>query len=444
MGHPICMSIGCVFDENMDTNNTPDDMNEPQDLSGESAPHGEPFVDEVDVDGDALLEESQRLDETPEMDDAARETTQSFSNEDESIDGEIADGGGSSPPPPFQQQVPVEDRLVRDPNAALGGVLSGIAHRYGWDVSFTRLAFLFLVITTGVPFFAYFVAWLVIPRATMWPPLGPGGRPAGASRLSSRDLGIGLFGLAVLVAIAIGSGDAAAIIVPVALIAVGIWLLTQSPREQLATVGAGAAVSEPVYGVPLGAPTVPPATSTTSPRVAQSPVEPRNRGRRALKFALFGLLFLFLLAVLAIPLVALGFIFGGEVDFDVTSRRVIVENEIPADINQDVGQLIVDFSSFEFSEGAASSEMLDVELDVGSVTVIIPDDVRVEIDAESDLGEVTVFGQNEDGVNTFVTVEDDDPQLVLDIQVDVGEINVLRSSDFDTTTIGDIDIQERT
>ena len=440
MGHPICMSIGCVFDENMDTNNTPDDMNEPQDLSGESAPHDEPFVDEVDVDGDALLEETRLLNEIPEMDDAVSETTQSFSNEDESIDGEIADGGGSSPPPPFQQQVPVEDRLVRDPNAALGGVLSGIAHRYGWDVSFTRLAFLFLVITTGVPFFAYFVAWLVIPRATMWPPLGPGGRPAGASRLSSRDLGIGLLGLAVLVAIAIGSGDAAAIIVPVALIAAGIWLLTQSPREQLATVGTAGPSAEPVYGVPLGGPTVAPPVTPVRP-VAQSPVEPPKRGRRTLKFGLIGLFLVFLIVLALIPLLLLGGVIAGDINFDNTSRRVTIEDVVPAQITQDVGDLVVDFESFEFSEDV---EVLEVELDFGGVDIVVPDDVRVRVDATAGAGAMRILGQEAAGLDATVVIEEDDPQLILDIRVDLGDIDVVRSSNIDIAEIPtDIETEQR-
>ena len=101
MVHPICTRTPSVFDETMDeNNNTPDDMTEPQDTPGD-----EP---------------------------------NSFSDSDENEDAFVDDGASTAPPPHFSS-VPLEDRLVRDPNATFGGVLSGIAHRYGWDVAITRL-----------------------------------------------------------------------------------------------------------------------------------------------------------------------------------------------------------------------------------------------------------------------------------------------------------------
>ena len=439
MENPIFTEHRVVFDETMDTNNTPDDMNEPQDTSGEPGLSDEPTHDDFAVEGEALLEEAERLDDAPETDDAVEEPADIDGQfQDEPIEAGIS-GGGSSPPPPFHQP-PVEDRLVRDPHATFGGVLSGIAHRYGWDVSLTRLGFIILVVTTLLPFVIYFVAWLVIPRATMWPPVGPGGCPPRESRLSSRDLGIGLLGLAALVAIGLGAGDAAAIIVPIALIAAGVWLLTQSPREQLATVGTAGPSAEPVYGIPLGGPTVAPPV-TPVPPVAQSPVEPPKRGRRVLKFGLIGLFLVFLILLALIPLLILGGVLEGDINLDNTSRRVTIEDEVPSQITQDVGDLVVDFESFEFSEDV---EVLEVDLDVGGVDIVIPDDVRVQVDAIAGAGAMRILGQEADGFDATVVIEEDDPQLILEIRVDLGDIDVVRSSDVDIADIpSNLEVEER-
>ena len=439
MENPIFTEHRIVFDETMDTNNTPDDMNEPQDTSGEPGLSDEPTHDDFAVEGEALLEEAERLGDAPETDDAVEEPADIDGQfQDEPIEAGIS-GGGSSPPPPFHQP-PVEDRLVRDPHATFGGVLSGIAHRYGWDVSLTRLGFIILVVTTWLPFVIYFVAWLVIPRATMWPPVGPGGRPPGESRLSSRDLGIGLLGLAALVAIGIGAGDAAAIIVPIALIAAGVWLLMQSPREQLATVGTAGPSAEPVYGIPLDGPTVAPPVAPVPP-VAQSPVEPPKRGRRVLKFGLIGLFLVFLILLALIPLLILGGVLEGDINLDNTSRRVTIEDEVPAQITQDVGDLVVDFESFEFSEDV---EVLEVDLDVGGVDIVIPDDVRVQVDAIAGAGVMRILGQEADGFDATVVIEEDDPQLILKIRVDLGDIDVVRSSNIDLAEIpSNLEVEER-
>lgn len=113
------------------------------------------------------------------------------SSEDPTVPaGPDAPFGAVLPPPP-EVAPPERSGLVRDPYSRLGGIAPGIAHRYGWDPTLVRLAFVIgLVASIGTAFLAYLVAWLVIPRATVWPPTpvrdGAGGsateRPASASR----------------------------------------------------------------------------------------------------------------------------------------------------------------------------------------------------------------------------------------------------------------------
>ena len=407
MVHPICTRTPSVFDETMDeNNNTPDDMTEQQDTPGD-----EP---------------------------------NSFSDSDENEDAFVDDGASTAPPPHFSS-VPVEDRLVRDPNATFGGVLSGIAHRYGWDVAITRLAFIVIgFMTGGTALAAYFLGWLIIPRAMAWPPVRSTGRFSRPGGLSGRDIGIGLLGLAALVALAIGSGEAAAIVVPIALIAAGVWMLMQNPRPEAAqVVAAPSSSSAPVYGVPLGeaAPAQPAPPFVPVPPVAQQPVVPRSRGRRAAKFGLFGFIALALLALIAVPLIAFAVIFNGEIDFDTTSRRVIVENEVPAVISQDVGELFVDLRDADFPADATEPQTLLVSVDAGEITVILPEDISVQVDASADVGDVTVFGQSEDGIDPEIMVDESDPQLILEVALDVGEIEVIR--DDDVVRGEGADLQER-
>lgn len=114
-----------------------------------------------------------------------------------------------APPAPYVAPTAAErNRLVRDPYASFGGVASGIAYRLGWNVALVRLAVLAIIVFTGgaaIPL--YLIAWLVIPRALVWPPVG--GTPV-AGRNGGRGLGIvalltaGLIALTALVAIPVG------------------------------------------------------------------------------------------------------------------------------------------------------------------------------------------------------------------------------------------------
>ena len=46
-----------------------------------------------------------------------------------------------------------------------GGVCSGLALHYGWDVIVVRLIWVFCVLFGGTGILAYIIAWIVIPEA---------------------------------------------------------------------------------------------------------------------------------------------------------------------------------------------------------------------------------------------------------------------------------------
>jgi len=410
VGHPIASERTIFFDENMDEPTENNDMFEPQD---DTEPQAQ---DDTEPQAQDDTEPQAQDDTEPQVQD---DTEPQAEDDTEEIPGVI--------PPPH---VAAEDRLVRDPNAAFGGVLSGIAHRYNWDTSLVRIAFvILLLISGGLAIPAYLLSWLIIPRATMWPPVISSGRVARPGGFSSRDLGIGVLGLAALVTLGVGAGDAAAIVVPIALIGAGIWLLMQSPRTETAPAGV-AVPGAPVYGTTLGADVSPPPLSRpASPPQPQQPVVPRSRSRRVAKFGLFGLLGLIVLLAIAIPLIAFATVFEGDLDFDITSRRVVVEEVIPSVITQDVGELVVDLRSFDFADDPVSAEVLDISLDAGEIEVLLPEDIRVDVVATTDAGDVSVLGRSEEGINAEVVVSEPDPHLILEVELNVGEIDVIRDDD---------------
>ena len=46
----------------------------------------------------------------------------------------------------------------------LGGVCAGLAHYFNMDVTLFRLLYVVVTIATCLPFFFYFLAWLIMPR----------------------------------------------------------------------------------------------------------------------------------------------------------------------------------------------------------------------------------------------------------------------------------------
>ncbi len=360
------------------------------------------------------------------------------------------------PPPP---QVAASTRLTRDPYATFGGVLSGIAHNYGWDVALTRLAFIVtLLVTGGTALIAYVLAWVLIPRATHWPPATTHRR--GLSSFSGRDLGIGLVALGALVVLGISSGEAAGVLVPLALVGGGIWLLVQNPRtestpQMASTQMATATMTTPNMTTPnMGAPmnaayagSTPVAGATPPPMqpvppnnyygqpAAPQPVPKRSRLRRVAIVGGIGFLGLMLLAVVAVPLIVIGAIASGEADFEFNSDPIIYSPdtiaEIPSLIDQDGGEIFIDLTNVDFTDLADDADpiTLEVNLDAGEIRVAVPEDVRVTLDAETDfVGELDIFGSQTDGISPEVSLDSDDPQLILDLEVNAGRIEVTREA----------------
>lgn len=61
----------------------------------------------------------------------------------------------------------MDKKLFRDTDdRVLGGVCSGLAAYFSMDTSVVRIVVILLILFTGIPLFAYFILWIVLPEAT--------------------------------------------------------------------------------------------------------------------------------------------------------------------------------------------------------------------------------------------------------------------------------------
>jgi phage shock protein C len=68
--------------------------------------------------------------------------------------------------PAVAGRAPFFGQLVRPRTARVfGGVCSGLALHYGWDVVTVRLLWVLCVLFAGTGVLAYIIAWIVIPEA---------------------------------------------------------------------------------------------------------------------------------------------------------------------------------------------------------------------------------------------------------------------------------------
>lgn len=389
-----------------------------------------------------------------------------------------ADGDSYVPPqPPPAAMVPPVRRLVRDPYSRLGGVCSGIAHHTGVDVSLVRLAFVLATFFSGIGLILYLLAWLIVPRAEYWPP-APYEAGAGGSLLQGRQLAYGLLAIGIVLLIFSGAGGFARMLVSVGLVGAGIYLLVQPQASADPSTGAAVPSGPGTGGGPVppappagGDPSIEAATGSVptdwqpasgdvgpdtsgdelaNPLSGQvqtdeytataigsaappapvktvyvpSPVPPRRRRIWP---------FLLIIGLLLIPVIlvvgAIAFIVGGDGEFSDAEVTVIPATaaEIPGRIDEGAGTITLDLTNLDiddFSADGASAQEVEIDLNAGEVTVDLPPDLPVTVDASASAGEISVFDRYEEGIRPRITTDDADAVLELDIRVGLGTVTV--------------------
>jgi Cell wall-active antibiotics response 4TMS YvqF len=80
----------------------------------------------------------------------------------------------------------------------------------------------------------------------------------------------------------------------------------------------------------------------------------------------------------------------------------------------------------------------DVEVGVGNLTVVVPDDVRVQVDARIGIGAIDALGSSRNGYRRALALDnniDAEPTITLRLRVGIGNIEVRRGSFFDGSAI---------
>jgi hypothetical protein len=118
---------------------------------------------------------------------------------------------------------------------------------------------------------------------------------------------------------------------------------------------------------------------------------------------------------------------GGTVTWAPTSLT-----QLESSYAQDVGDLRLDLSGVDFA-AAPSTVDLTTRADVGSITIVLPPNVDVTIEANVDVGNADVLGQNWNGLGLDSrTVEDNGAdgvgggKLHIVAQVNLGNLEVTR------------------
>ena len=93
-----------------------------------------------------------------------------------------------------------------------------------------------------------------------------------------------------------------------------------------------------------------------------------------------------------------------------------------------IGEIVVDLTDVTFPEG---DTRIDASVTLGSLVVIVPNDVAVRIDARATAGEVRIFGSVFSGTSVDETVEDAGfaeatIRLTIDAAAGLGEVEVRR------------------
>lgn len=180
--------------------------------------------------------------------------------------------------------------------------------------------------------------------------------------------------------------------------------------------------------------------TATLPRIpappATYPVPPRRRNGWAIFFgiiaAAMGGLLLLVIGLLALGTAVVAGIASGDIQVETNQVEIEVAPtnlaDLPSSIVEDSGKIEVDLTEIDIAEFQASDQPveLDVDLDFGEITVIVPEELDVSIDASVDLGDLTVFNDNNDGFDNTIVRRNDNADVALDLDLNVGKIEVIR------------------
>lgn len=339
-------------------------------------------------------------------------------------------------------------RLVRTPDRKIAGVAAGVAHYLGIDPTIVRIAFVALAFAGGIGLLLYGICFFVMPKGDI-DERGP------ADPLDSYAV-LGIAGLVVGVGLLVGwhgLGGGARAVIAAGLIVGGVLLLG---RRRGSGDGDDGNPGRPVVPAPPPDTPAPPAarpettaTPDTTPAAATpygaisgqttreaAPAASRRRlpvtglvlsalalaGAALVALALLDRLDLTAAAGLALAVIVVGaglvvasmtggapvlFAVGGLltaallvtasveglVDDGVGDRSYVAASvsELRPAYAFGIGELTVDLAQLDL---AGATRTVRVDLGIGRATVIVPDDVDLEVHADVDAGSIVLPGRD--------------------------------------------------
>ncbi len=427
-------------------------------------------------------EHKDQTDETP----AEEEPTAEESVESDAVDDTEPQEAPAAPTvPPTSPVPPPARRLVRRADGkVIAGVCSGIAAHTGVDPVIVRIAFVLTTLFSGgIGLVAYIVAWLVMPMAPEGEPIVP--LPRRDDTNMSRWIGIGAIVVGAIVLFHNVWDFRGGIVWGLLLVGVGIalWGREFAPRSDRPTTppappvppSGQMSVTAPVPPVAPTSPMTPRYAAATSHAPAPSPArrEPSMLGRAvvgaaalAIGIALLldnthtldvtpkGVVAVLLLVVgtglfigtwygrarwLIIPGVILALLLGllaalPDWRFGDGAGERIWQPQTLSQVRDEyrlgAGELLLDLSDVDF-EG--ETEYVEVSVGFGSIIVVVPDHINVDVEASAGAGEVDLFRRQQGGLGVnqehLFTGRRRAGQLDLEARVGFGEITLRRAGD---------------
>lgn len=373
---------------------------------------------------------------------------------------------------------PAERRLVRRPEGKMiAGVCSGLGAYTGVDPVAWRIGFVVLALVSGgLVILAYIVAWLVMPMAREGDPLPP--PPSDPTRFR-RWVGIGAVVLGAVVLFRNTFEIRGSIFWGLLLIGVGLafwgWELsgrngTSSPPPLSVPSTPTAPPPPPVGGGSPPMPPVPPVRTAPAASSAPAPSpgrrEPSMLGRLVVGAAALAVGIAVLLGntdvvdvtaevilVVLLVIVAVGLLIGarwGRARWLIIPGVLLVfalaaATTLPRGFGGSYGDVVVQptrlsdlRSSYEHAGGnvlldlrqtpfRSADREVDVRLNFGNLTVLVPPDVPVVVHAQVTGGNIDVFGKESNGWRVGDTVRDegDDELGTLTVNTRVGFGNLV-------------------
>lgn len=363
-------------------------------------------------------------------------------------DGAMADGEGAARPGGLVRRM--DDRFV-------AGVCSGLADRFGVDPILFRVGFVAAAALGGAGLVVYLAAWALIPASD---------RPAGGGIHRGLALaalaGVALVAIPLLVEVlnvgfppgpgTYGRFDFETLVIAGGLVLTGLALLA-SRRERFQTEGAMPLVRAPraarpprersgLVPITLAVVLLVGAAAAAGASAGWAPLDVGQLAALSLLLVGTGLIvgawfgrarLLIAVGLLMVPVVLVTSLIDFPPTGTIGSSYVDLERAGELE-NMRVlaGQVTLDLADYPFEEGREEARL---RVAAGSMTVIVPHDVRVDASVTVEAGEAHVFRGFDSGLGIVVEhsagPEDAVKKLDLEVVAGIGSVGIYRMKEPD-------------